>query len=427
MLRRLLPDAPSQRLALWLLLLTAMALRLGWGLSRPTDAESLDKLPDQREYLVLARNLLHGQGLKFVDERFGDEVLAFRVPGYPLLIAACGGSVRVVRAVQALLDTATVLAAYLLARQWLHAGPSLLAAALVGFNPFLIYFTGLILTETVFTTMLVWGMLLLVSSPAGEGPTWRGTFAWLAGGLLLALSVLVRQSALPLPILLAVSAAIANRHRGAPYHRRWPLPVGATILLLTLLVLFPWAYRNWRVLDQWVWTTTNGGITAYDGLNPDATGASDQSFVRSMPELRTMNEVDRSRHLGELAADFARQHPRRAAELGLIKAGRTWSPVPLSDEYRGAKYWVVGLAYSLPFDLLVILGLTTGRLSRSVKVFLLLPAIYFTAIHMLSVGSLRYRIPVEPPMAVVAASAAALPAAAGWKRAHLVASPSPVK
>ncbi|HZN65061.1 MAG TPA: hypothetical protein VFB66_07140, partial [Tepidisphaeraceae bacterium] len=138
MLRRLLPDAPSQRLALWLLLLTAMALRQGWGLSRPTDAESLDKLPDQREYLVLARNLLHGQGLKFVDERFGDEVFAFRVPGYPLLIAACGGSVRVVRAVQALLDTATVLAAYLLARQWLHAGPSLLAAALVGFNPFLI-------------------------------------------------------------------------------------------------------------------------------------------------------------------------------------------------------------------------------------------------------------------------------------------------
>ena len=146
-----------------------------------------------------------------------------------------------------------------------------------------------------------------------------------------------------------------------------------------------------------------------------------------MPELRTMNEVDRSRHLGELAADFARQHPRRAAELGLIKAGRTWSPVPLSEEYRGAKYWVVGLAYSLPFDLLVILGLTSGRLSRSAKVFLLLPAIYFTAIHMLSVGSLRYRIPVEPPMAVVAASAAALPAAAGWKRAHLVASPSPVK
>jgi hypothetical protein len=48
-------------------------------------------------------------------------------------------------------------------------------------------------------------------------------------------------------------------------------------------------------------------------------------------------------------------------------------------------------------------------------VFLLIPAIYFTAVHMLSVGSLRYRIPAEPPMAVIAASVAALPAV-GWKR-----------
>jgi hypothetical protein len=35
---------------------------------------------------------------------------------------------------------------------------------------------------------------------------------------------------------------------------------------------------------------------------------------------------------------------------------------------------------------------------------------------MLTVGSLRYRIPAEPPMAVIAASVVALPAAAGWKR-----------
>ena len=36
---------------------------------------------------------------------------------------------------------------------------------------------------------------------------------------------------------------------------------------------------------------------------------------------------------------------------------------------------------------------------------------------MLTVGSLRDRIPAEPPMAVVAASAAFLPGMAGWKRA----------
>jgi hypothetical protein len=40
-------------------------------------------------------------------------------------------------------------------------------------------------------------------------------------------------------------------------------------------------------------------------------------------------------------------------------------------------------------------------------IFLLLPALYFTAVHALSVGSLRYRVPAEPPLAVLAAAGAA--------------------
>jgi hypothetical protein len=96
-----------------------------------------------------------------------------------------------------------------------------------------------------------------------------------------------------------------------------------------------------------------------------------------------------------------------------------WSPVTLSQEYGGWKYRTVGILYTVPLYLATLLGLArggsagaaSGGLPRAAQVFLLIPAIYFTAVHMLSVGSLRYRIPVEPPMAVVAASALALPAA----------------
>ena len=405
-----------------MLLLAALALRLAWAMAQPVTDAAIERLPDQVEYLALGRNLLHGHGLKFFDPRFSDDVWAFRTPGYPLLVAACGGSVRAIRVVQALLDTSTVLAVYLLARAWLNRGPSLAAAAVVAVNPFLIYFTGLILTETLFTCMLAWGMVLVVGRQREGPPGWGATALWLLGGLILALAVLVRQSALFLPVLLAVAAALVNRGAGTPYHRRWPLPVGATVMLLTFFVLLPWAWRNKQVVGRWIWTTTNGGITAYDGLNPDATGASDQSFVASMPELRRMSEVDRSAYLSEQAREFVRRQPRRAVALAFIKAGRMWSPVPLSQEYGDWKYRTVGLLYILPLYLAVLAGLwrvgvRAAGFSRAAQVFLLLPAIYFTAVHMLSVGSLRYRIPVEPPMAVVAASAAFLPGVVGWKRA----------
>ena len=362
----------------------------------PADETFIGRLPDQREYLELGRNLRHGRGLQFTDPRFGDVVHAYRTPGYPLLVAACGGNVRAVRVVQALLDTSTVLATYLLARRWLSEGKSILAALLVAVHPYLIYFTALVLSETLYTAMLAWGMALMVREKRGR---------WCAGAILLALSVLVRPSAILLPVVLAIGAAVVNRGRGPAYQSRWSPPVGATLLILIGLSLLPWAYRNSSVLGSWIWTTTNTGITAYDGFNPDATGASDQSFVRSMPQLRDMSEIERSHYLGDLAARYVREHPQRALLLALVKIARTWSPVPLSDEYGGNwKYVTAAMAFMVPFYLMILYGLWFGSPPTAAKVFLLLPAIYFTVAHALSVGSLRYRIPADVPMAVIAAS-----------------------
>src|SRR5205823_4252176 len=221
--------------------------------------------------------------------------------------------------------------------------------------------------------------------------------------IILALSVLVRPGALALPVLLGVLAAIVNRPTDPAYHRRWPLPVGTTLLLLTAAALLPWALRNHRVLGEWVWTSTNGGITSYDGFNPDATGASDQSFVAAMPQLRSMSETQRDHYLAEQAQQFVREHPREAVRLAGEKIARTWSPRPLSSEFSRPLYVAAALAYALPLDLLVILGLARGMVPRTFKLFLLSPAIYLTVAAALSVGSLRYRVPAEVPMCVVGA------------------------
>jgi hypothetical protein len=370
------PGAISHRTSLVLLLIGALALRLGWVLHLPVDESRLNVLPDQVEYLELGKSLLHKHSLEFYDERFGQMVRAYRTPGYPLLIALCGANLRIIRIVQALIDTSTVLATWFLARKWLSPAACGFAGLIVAMNPFLIYFTGLILSETLFIAMLAWGLALVVME--------KRKFD-LIGFLVLSLSILVRPGATLLPLVISF---LTPRRR--------------IFLAIFLVVMFAWMARNKLVVGDWI-LTSNGGITMYDGFNPRADGSSDQSFVQKMPELRGMGEVDRSRYLNQLARDFIRSNPTAVIWLTLKKIARTWSPIPLSSEYGSRRLYVlVAACYSIPFDLLVVWGLLFGRLPRAAKVYLLIPAIYFTAAHALSVGSLRYRIPAEVPMAVLA-------------------------
>jgi hypothetical protein len=184
-------------------------------------------------------------------------------------------------------------------------------------------------------------------------------------------------------------------------------------ILAVVIVLFPWAWRNAHhpVLRSWIWTATNEGITTYDGFHEGATGASDQKpFLQEMRTLLLhMDEVERDEFFAERAHGWIRAHPLRSIQLMGNKIARTWSPVPLSTEYGGKRgYVIIGLCYSLPFYVMILLALWRSGLATNAKVLLLIPAIYFTGVHALSVGSLRYRIPFEPPMAVLVGSWASI-------------------
>jgi hypothetical protein len=212
-------------------------------------------------------------------------------------------------------------------------------------------------------------------------------------------------------VLAACAPFVRARAGGSPQrpersvrHAIVPALVAA---VLTVAVLLPWAWRNHRVLGRWVWSTSNDGITLYDGFHPAATGASDQSFVANMPHVREMGELERSDFFAAEAKRWMGDNPGRVVRLTAVKLGRTWSPVPLSAEFGRPLYRAVALLFALPFDVLVIAGIFASRLPRAAVAYLLVPALYFTAVHALSVGSLRYRLPAEPPLAVLAAAGAA--------------------
>lgn len=381
------------------LLAFGLAIRLASCLSLPRDQAFLDRLPDQAGYLEITRNLLAGQGLKWHDARFDDDTVAVRMPGYPLFLAAMGGNVPAIRTAQALIDVSTILAVFLIARRWLGFSPSLLATAFVAFNPFLIYFSGLILTETLFTAMLVWSIVLLTSR-----------VHWIWPAILLVASIHVRPSAIALPVILIFLARYSGTRQGEG-RWTWLCSAGATVVLI-VLVLFPWALRNRLILGQWIWTTTNGGFVAIDGFHPAASGASDQGFLSRPPwsdRLKARCEVGRNalltREARRWTLDTLRDDPLALACLTAAKVARTWSPVPLSAEFGQRRlYLFAAILYAVPLFALAIVGLFAGPVPRTAKLLLIAPALYFTVIHALSVGSLRYRVPVEPLLAILAAA-----------------------
>ena len=376
---------PTQRRWLAAILTVALAVRLTWALVQPRSDAALNRLPDQREYLELARNLLHHGSLHLFDPRFGQDVFAYRLPGYPAFIAACGTSVPLVRVIQAILDTSTVLATFLLARRLSGSAPGgLAAAAVVAANPFLIYFSGLLLTETAFTAVLAWS---LVAATRRALPAMVVLFV---GALYFRPTALVLAPAVSL---------FAVNCRGRRAYRWW---TPFLVLLSLLIALVPWAVRNDRRLGVPVWTTTNDGITFYDGFHDGATGASDQRFVARLPALRSMNEVDRSRDLSRRAWRWVVGHPNQLFALSLRKIARGWSPVPLSQDFARPVYRWVGGGYAVPFDLLCLIGLASRRLPWPAKAFLLTPALVLTAVQVVTVGSIRYRVPAEPALAVLA-------------------------
>ncbi len=375
------------------ILAIALLLRLLAGVILP-----VADLPDQREYLSLGRNLLSDHSLHFYDPRFGQDVYAYRMPGYPVMVAACGGSVRVIRFLQALLDTSTVAAVYLIAKRLItpsagtpgdgadsriavHSkvptenGPKA-AALLLAVNPFYIYFSTLALSETAFCCVLTWGIYCSLRR------SWVGVAVLVASGFFR-----------PVGFFLAPFLVLG-------FHRSVSRAV-ATVGLI-FVSLLPWAARNRHVLGETVWTTTNAGVTLWDGFHDGATGASDQRLLAERAPLRSIGEVARSRLLAEAATRWIRLHPLMACRLGFAKIFRGWSPVPLSAEFGKPTYRLAAGLYCVPVGLFCAAGFYSRRWRWRAKLPCFLPAVLVTGVQVLSVGSIRYRLPAEPMLLVSA-------------------------
>ena len=127
------------------------------------------------------------------------------------------------------------------------------------------------------------------------------------------------------------------------------------------------------------------------------------TFVDTENVFSTMSEYDANAHYKRRAFEFAVNNPARTIELAFLKAGRYLSPTINAAGFSKGAANLISLLWYATFWGLVAAGLISLRKQPASIVLLSGPFLQFLAVHMVFVGSIRYRLPVEFPLSIIAA------------------------
>ena len=342
------------------------------------------------------------------------------IPGafFALWFRLCGHSLLYPRLAQAFVSAGT---AWVLGRMTASLSASRaagrLAFILAAVYPFFIYYSGMVLSETLYLAAAVPGLWWLCSSLQERGASWRPPAA---GGLALAAAALCRAEAMPVVVGIWAAALLAC------VAGRWPWRAWLCAVLLWSVPLLAWSARNLAATGR-LSLDNHGGMAMLHGtmffdLNEIDTGMA-MSAIEQTPfyqESLSLPPAQRDRIYLRQSLLFMREHPRTVGRQWARKLVNFWRPYPRLDKaYLETPHSHPAAGLSRPAIVLIslacepalILGGLWGLWGLRRRWGELFPLALFVlgtmSIHMVSVSQMRYRLPVMPILMLGAAAGAA--------------------
>ena len=369
-------DDRRTRILLLAILATGLALRLAAAALLPEQ-----NFPDAVLYREQARQLW--QHFTFDDP--------YHMPLYQILLALTGpgwGSLTL----DVFLSTVAIWLAFQLSLALFEdATTALLTALAIGLYPYFIFYAVVGLTETLFITLLL----------AAYVCWYRGWFT--AAAICAALSILTRPTFdLLAPILVIYFSLFIHR-----------LTYGATAKRVAgyaavyLLLMSPWWIHNYHAYGTFVRLHFGANLTLYGSNHPDNQSGGVSDANQDLLKFEKIPDpIARDRAYRDAAVRHIIEDPVRFIKLAGLKFTRFWRPWPFAEDYRTPLYVAGSIVSFVPVLILAIVYLVFFSGGHLVRIFPLLLFIgYLTAVHMIMVGSIRYRLPLEPFLVVFAAAA----------------------
>lgn len=345
--------------------------------------------PDSYDYLKIAENITEGKGM-ILDQKY----CAKRPPLYPLILSAhriaFGPGILPIQFTQVILGTVSIWLVFIIARSIFAERTATFASFLVAIDPFLVYFTRLILYETVFVFLML--LLMRIIYLGGLN---RGTYLPLIGGVINGFICLLHSGHLLFLIALLpclILWGIKNRQKKVILLRSLSI-----LLISSLLIVLPYTIRNRLLLGVWVPVSTQLGWALFDAFGPQAEGGTVPGRTDWLQEgLQDMDELEEDLNLRKRAWEEIKKDPLRALTLGLEKLRLFWGIFPHAPEYQAWYYILIAGLFAGPVISLGLWGIWKARHIKPAMFLLLAPILYYTALHVIFIGSIRYRMPIEP-------------------------------
>jgi 4-amino-4-deoxy-L-arabinose transferase-like glycosyltransferase len=400
----------------WLLLAAGLVLRIviltqTSGLGTP--------IVDEQHYRRLGSNILAGYGFAMEP----GTPTSIRPPLYPALLAATwfvtgSESLQSIRVLQIVLGLATAGLVFLIGRRLYGPAVGRLAAAICWLYPSLVFSNYLILTETLFTFLLVAFVLLMVMLV--ESP--RAVLA-LSGGAVLALAALTRSVLWPAPLVLCPLLFFL-----IPGTLRMRAMMPLLVLTAFVVVLAPWSVRNTRLQGVFTTVDTMGGLnlrmgnyefTPEDRMWDAVSLTGERSWVYALSQEHVkgpLTEGFKDKWAQRKALEYMREHPGQTLRRSLIKFADFWGLerdflAGVRDGFFAPPRWfgiVAALGIIGGYVVVSLLGAAGLWLERPrdwrTQLVLLFPVALITGAHTIVFGHSRYHLPLMPLVGIWAAA-----------------------
>ncbi|MBT5400122.1 hypothetical protein HOL24_06230 [bacterium] len=311
------------------------------------------------------------------------------MPLYPVWSYITGGGL-----IQILMDIViSVISVWLIFILSMHLFkdrlPALLSATIAAFYPHFLFYSVSGLTEIFYTFLLLLSFLLFYRK------------AFILAIVILVLSILVRPTLdFFNPILVALFVGFVHKSG-------WKAVIKylGIYFVIYIVILSPWWMHQYQKYGEFVRLSLGDGIVLYSGNNHlNKTGGGIVGDDVDMSSF--LNEKDpiiRNNKMKDSAISYIISNPNRFVELAGLKFWRFWRLWPHTEHYQ---QWYVIATSLLSYG--IVLFFAIGFLLRNARMHVrkIIPIFalfgYLTLIHMVTIGSIRYRFPLEPFLIIFA-------------------------